>query len=867
MFWRLKAIKFPFKRKKDEQQIVIDVKSVETAKERIKAAIEPAQVKKSDVNVTAKKQASESVDVIEVSGNHPEKENNQSMENDGNDITKPETKETGKQRVDMEQYNKLDKNEIINETTDKIKQEEQVKQPMEANSIKSAEQNVVSAHKNLKEIEENYRKKGEKLPFLTIGVRRNKNMNNKVYDNRELSWLKFNERVIDEADDKSVPLCERLTFVSIFNSNLDEFYMVRVGSLYDQMILAKKSKQEFITGFDNKSMMTAEQQLDAVFAETRELLHKKDKIYARLMYEFDSQGVKLISFNDVEYSDAVYLENYFNKSILPILSPQVIGKKNPFPFLKNKEIYAVALLGSKNNDKIGLVPCSNGIFDRLIPIPSDSRKYMLVEELILHFLPKIFKKYSVKSKSLIRIIRNADIDMDEAFFDEDMDYRDTMEQLIKERRRLCPVKLEYSRVLDDKVISELCKELKLDKKQVFYSESPLEMSFISKIQDDLRGRRELFYERRVPQNSKQLDIKQPIMDQIAKKDVLLSYPYESMHPLIKLLNEAGSDDRVLSIKMTLYRVAKNSQIVEALIEAAENGKEVVVLVELRARFDEENNIEWSRRLEEAGCKIIYGIEHIKVHSKLCLITYKDGDDFKYITHVGTGNFNEKTAKLYTDLALITSDVNIARETADVFNNLGLGDVVEHTEHLLVAPKCLQNKVLELIDDEIKKAQNGEEAYIGIKINSLTDKTIIEKLVEASMSGVKIDMVIRGISCMVAGIEGYTDNITITSIVGRFLEHSRIYIFGKGKTAKIYIASADFMTRNTIRRVEVATPVYDDGIKERILRMFNTMLCDNVKARIMANDGNYYKKDAVDGVSRLNSQEYFYDEVVKKAQQN
>ena len=852
MFWRLKAIKFPFKRKKDKQQTVIDVKSVETAKERIKAAIEPAQVKKSDVNVTAKKQASESVDVIEVSGNHPEKENNQSMENDGNDITKPETKETGKQRVDMEQYNKLDKNEIINETTDKIKQEEQVKQPMEANSIKSAEQNVVSAHKNLKEIEENYRKKGEKLPFFA---------------NRELSWLKFNERVIDEADDKRVPLCERLTFVSIFNSNLDEFYMVRVGSLYDQMILAKKSKQEFITGFDNKSMMTAEQQLDAVFAETRELLHKKDKIYARLMYEFDSQGVKLISFNDVEYSDAVYLENYFNKSILPILSPQVIGKKNPFPFLKNKEIYAVALLGSKNNDKIGLVPCSNGIFDRLIPIPSDSRKYMLVEELILHFLPKIFKKYSVKSKSLIRIIRNADIDMDEAFFDEDMDYRDTMEQLIKERRRLCPVKLEYSRVLDDKVISELCKELKLDKKQVFYSESPLEMSFISKIQDDLRGRRELFYERRVPQNSKQLDIKQPIMDQIAKKDVLLSYPYESMHPLIKLLNEAGSDDRVLSIKMTLYRVAKNSQIVEALIEAAENGKEVVVLVELRARFDEENNIEWSRRLEEAGCKIIYGIEHIKVHSKLCLITYKDGEDFKYITHVGTGNFNEKTAKLYTDLALITSDVNIARETADVFNNLGLGDVVEHTEHLLVAPKCLQNKVLELIDDEIKKAQNGEEAYIGIKINSLTDKTIIEKLVEASMSGVKIDMVIRGISCMVAGIEGYTDNITITSIVGRFLEHSRIYIFGKGKTAKIYISSADFMTRNTIRRVEVATPIYDDGIKERILRMFNTMLSDNVKARIMANDGNYYKKDVVDGISRLNSQEYFYDEVVKKAQQN
>lgn len=461
------------------------------------------------------------------------------------------------------------------------------------------------------------------------------------FANRELSWLKFNERVIDEAADLKVPLCERLTFVSIFNSNLDEFYMVRVGSLYDQMLLAKGNKHDKNAGFDNKTLMTAREQLDAVFSETRELLHKKDKIYQQLMYRFEEQGVKLISFNDVEYSDAVYLEEYFNNSILPILSPQVISKKNPFPFLKNKEIYAVALLGSKNNDKIGVVPCSNGVFDRLIPIPSDSHKYMLIEELILHFLPKIFKKYSVKSKSLIRIIRNADIDMDEAFYDEEMDYRDTMEQLIKERRKLCPVKLEYSRVLDDKVISALCKELKLDKKQVFYSESPLEMSFISKIQDDLRSRRELFYERRVPQNSSNIDIKQPLIDQLAKKDLLLSYPYESMHPLIRLLNEAGGDDRVLSIKMTLYRVAKNSQIVEALIDAAENGKEVVVLVELRARFDEENNIEWSRRLEEAGCKIIYGIDHIKVHSKLCLITYKDGEDFRYITHIGTGNFNEK----------------------------------------------------------------------------------------------------------------------------------------------------------------------------------------------------------------------------------
>ena len=699
-----------------------------------------------------------------------------------------------------------------------------------------------SIHKKIKNIEEKYRKDGKRMPFFA---------------NRELSWLKFNERVIDEADDEKVPLCERLTFVSIFNSNLDEFYMVRVGSLYDQMLLAKKNKQEMTTGFDNKSMMTAEQQLDAVFTHTRELLHKKDKIYTRLMYEFDRQGVKLISFNDVEYSDAVYLENYFNKSILPILSPQVIGKKNPFPFLKNKEIYAVALLGSKNSDKIGLVPCSNGIFDRLIPIPSDSRKYMLVEELILHFLPKIFKKYSVKSKSLIRIIRNADIDMDEAFFDEDMDYRDTMEQLIKERRRLCPVKLEYSRVLDDKVISALCNELKLDKKQVFYSESPLEMSFISKIQDDLRTRKELFYERRVPQNSKYIDMKQPIIDQIAKKDVLLSYPYESMHPFIKLLNEAGNDDRVLSIKMTLYRVAKNSQIVEALIEAAENGKEVVVLVELRARFDEENNIRWSRMLEQAGCQIIYGLEGYKVHSKLCLITRRSEKGIEYITQIGTGNYNEKTARLYTDLCLMTVNEQIGMEAARVFQALTKGEIIEEVDHLMVAPKCLQSKVIALIDEEIRHKKQGEDAYIGLKLNSLTDKRIIDKLVEASKAGVRVDMIIRGICCMVPGIKGETENVHIISIVGRFLEHSRIYIFGCGERTKYYIGSADFMTRNTVKRVEVAAPVYSEKIKKRIRGLFDLMLSDNKKARTEDYHGKY-SMIKCEG-QPCNSQEMLYQE--------
>lgn len=690
----------------------------------------------------------------------------------------------------------------------------------------------------------------------------NEHSHRSYYENRELSWLKFNERVLEEASDSKVPMCERLTFASIFQSNLDEFYMVRVGSLYDQMLLAKSNKKDKNAGRDNKTGMSAAEQLTAIFQATRGLLHKKDKIYTQLMYAFEEQGVKLISFNDVEYADAVYLEEYFNNSILPLLSPQVVGKKNPFPFLKNKEIYAVALLGAKNNDKVGIVQCSGEVFDRLIPIPSDKNKYMLAEELILHFLPVIFKKYNIKSKSLIRIIRNADIDVDEAFYDEDLDYRDTMEKLVKERRKLCPVKLEYTRVLDEKVITSLCKELKLDKEQVFYSESPLELSFISRIQDDLRSKKELFFARRVPQNSAMLNEYEPVMPQIRNKDILLSYPYESMNPLINLLREAGHDKNVVSIKMTLYRVAKNSQIVDALINAAENGKEVVVLVELRARFDEENNIEWSRRLEDAGCRIIYGIDHMKVHSKLCLITYKSGDGVEHITHIGTGNFNEKTAKLYTDLALFTANEAIAGEAALVFNSLCMEEVVDRTEHLLVAPKCLQNKILGFIDDEIAKVKEGHEGYIGVKINSLTDKTIIDKLVEASQAGVKIDMVIRGISCLVAGIEGYSDNITITSIVGRYLEHSRIYIFGTADRDRIFISSADFMTRNTLRRVEIAAPVYDENLKMRIRNMFDIMKKDNVKARVMRNDGKYYKKSVSEGEELINSQEYFYDEAYK-----
>lgn len=675
------------------------------------------------------------------------------------------------------------------------------------------------------------------------------------YANRELSWLKFNERVLDEAASHHVPLCERMAFFSIFQSNLDEFFMVRVGALYDQMLADNHARE-------NKTWMTSEEQLQAIFEKTRIISQRKDHIYKQYMEELEEQGVELLSFSDMLPEDKVYLEKYFEESILPLLSPQVIGKKQPFPFLKNKEIYAVVVLGGKKGDKLGIIPCSNEVFKRLIPVPSGKNHYMLVEELILHYIPEVFDHYEVKSKSLIRIIRNADIDVDEAFDDEELDYRDCMKKLISTRKKLCPVKLEHSRVLDDTVIEHLRRDLGLFKDQVFHTETPLELSFLFQIQNALREKKELFYEKRIPQNSPEFVDNVPVLDQICEHDKLLFYPYESMKPFIRLLKEAGNDTRVVSIKMTLYRVARNSQIVEALIDAAENGKEVVVLVELRARFDEENNIEWSQRLEDAGCRLIYGLDHIKVHSKLCQITYMSEEGIRYVTQIGTGNYNEKTSKLYTDLSLMTADQAIGEEAAEVFHKLCLAQTVEHTNHLLVAPNCLQNKLIDKIDAEITKVQDGNAGYIGVKMNSLTDKKLIDKLIEASMAGVQIDLIVRGICCLIPEVEGYTDNIQVISIVGRYLEHSRIYIFGKGGDSEVYIASADFMTRNTTKRVEVAAPVYDPELKERILESFNLMLRDNVKASVLKSDGNYYHRDG--GDIQLNSQEYFYADAYRKA---
>ena len=676
-----------------------------------------------------------------------------------------------------------------------------------------------------------------------------------IYMNRELSWLKFNERVLEEAENPENPLCERLTFASIYQSNLDEFYMVRVGSLVDQMLLAKDIRE-------NKTNMTPKEQLDAILARTKKLNRKRDVVYEEIMESLEEYGVHMLNFHKIEKEDRNYLERYFEAEVAPVISPSIVGKRQPFPFLRNKEIYAVVVLETKKGkEKLGIIPCSSAGIQRLIPVPGKTGTYMLSEELILHFVSKIFKGYHIKAKSLLRITRNADIDAD-ALYDEDLDYREFMVELIKARKKLAPIRLELSREMDGDVVETLCDYLEVDKNFVFRGDIPLDLSFVFQIQDGLRKRTELFYEKRIPQKSPVFNSHEPILDQIAKKDRFLSYPYESIKPFLTMLHEAANDEDVVSIKMTLYRVAKQSKVVEALIEAAENGKEVFVLVELKARFDEENNIGWSRLLEDAGCHVIYGLDGYKVHSKLCQIMKKKDGNVEYYTQIGTGNYNEKTARLYTDLSLMTADPKIGTEAARVFQALAMGETVEDMDYLLVAPKCLQNKVLAMIDEEIEHAKAGEQAYIGLKMNSLTDKRIMNKLVEASCAGVHIDMVVRGICCLIPGVKGQTENIHIISIVGRFLEHSRIYIFGTQERAKIYISSADFMTRNTLRRVEVAATIEDPDIRMQIQEMFVTMLSDNRKARTMNNKGNY-KIEPSDNAP-LNSQEVFLEQAYDNA---
>lgn len=681
-------------------------------------------------------------------------------------------------------------------------------------------------------------------------------MGKKVYDNRELSWLKFNVRVLEEARDSNVPLMERLLFESIFESNLDEFFMVRVGSLIDQSLVDDNRK-------DGKTKMRPSEQLSAIYSKVRELNEKKDKTYSALLKELSFNKVYHKQIKNLSKAETEFLEAYYSYEIKPFLNAVVVDKRHPFPFLNNKEIYAVGKLNSKSGVKLGIISCGEK-FERVIFLPSQDDEaigFVLAEELILHFADKAFDGYKIEEKALIRITRNADINIEESF-DDELDFRQNMSVLINKRKRLCPVRLQLSKSISELTCAELCARLELTKKQVFIEKAPLDFSFVFTLFKKAENKKHLFFNPQEPQMSPAVMDNVSMISQIDKGDIFLSYPYESMKPFIRLLEEAASDPTVVSIKMTLYRVAKNSKIIKALCTAAENGKDVLVLVELRARFDEENNIGWSKLLEESGCNVMYGPQGLKVHSKLCLITRKAGKSVKYTVQIGTGNYNEKTAELYTDLCLMTANEQIAHDAVNIFNSLAIGELVEESEQLLVAPRCLQNRIVEMMDREIAVSKAGGEGYVGAKLNSLTDKVLIDKIIECSQAGVKVELVIRGISCLIAGIEGKTENIRIVSIVGRYLEHARIYIFGKGDRQKVYISSADYMTRNTTRRVEAAAPVLDESIRKRITDYFNTQLSDNIKAREQQPDGTY-KRVSAEGVP-VDSQKMFFAEAYANA---
>ncbi|MCL2019039.1 MAG: polyphosphate kinase 1 [Oscillospiraceae bacterium] len=674
-------------------------------------------------------------------------------------------------------------------------------------------------------------------------------------DNRELSWLKFNARVLEEAEDENVPLFERLRFLAIFRSNLDEFFMIRVGGLNDQTHFKKEK-------LDTKTFFSAAEQLKLISERVKELIPRFTKAYCEIMRSLAKDGTLVQVRPENKFctpgktalseSDEKELREYFKQDVLPFLTPSVIDKRHPNHFLKNLEVYAAAVLKKagadgleKGNTMVGIVPVlSQGVFKRVFFLPSENEtiRFILAEDLILYYLDLVFNNYVIVGKTIFMITRNADIEADEAVFDQDMelDFREIMEEMLKKRKKLTPVRIDFTgeSIPDDysKIVSKL--NLDLDEDFTFLHETPLNFSFLNGLEERMKDKKELFYKKFSPQQAITAEPGVKILKQLDKGDILLSFPYESMSTFIRLLEEAATDPDVFSIKITLYRVARDSKVINALITAAENGKDVLALVELRARFDEENNIGWSVRLEEAGVNVMYGLEDLKVHSKLLLITKKSGSGIKYYAQIGTGNYNERTARLYTDHMLLTGAQDIGSDASLVFNALSVGATVANTSALWVAPKGLKTRVVEMIDTEII---HGKEGYIGLKLNSLTDRDIIEKLVQASKKGVRVELSVRGICCLIAGVEGETDNITVTSVVGRFLEHSRVYIFGKGERQKLYISSADFMTRNTEKRVEVAAPIRDPKIKEMILENFSALMSKNLKARIQRNDGTYKKQ--------------------------
>ncbi|MDU4334330.1 MAG: RNA degradosome polyphosphate kinase [Finegoldia magna] len=668
--------------------------------------------------------------------------------------------------------------------------------------------------------------------------------------NRELSWLKFNERVLEEASEKNVELFERLKFFSIFDTNFEEFFMVRVGSLTDINDMKKKV-------IDNKSLMNAQEQLDCIMDESKKLYEKKDSVYEDLKQDLQKENVNICKIDELNDREKRILYYYFNSTIAPILSFQIVDRVHPFPQIPNLAIVVLFQLTSQSKSKkqfMGLIQVPDKI-KRYVKL-SDTR-VVLIEDVIREFGQEIFDNYECESKYILSVTRNADIEYDDEDLEFDDDYRSYMKKMIKLRKRLRPVRLEINEFPNDETKEFLLKNLNLTEHRMFVTKSPMRCGFLFDLVYDMPKDviQKYTYKEFSPQDSSMISKEKSVIEQVYDKDLFLSFPYESIDPFIRLLNEASEDESVVSIKITIYRLAKNSEITKALIKAAENGKEVVVLMELRARFDEENNILWSSRLENAGCRIIYGFDYYKCHSKVCLITKIKDEKISYITQIGTGNYNEKTAKLYTDFSYMTTRQEIGEDAKELFDNFLLGNLNGEYKHLMVSPHSMQVGLEKLIDEQIEKAKVSDDGYIRLKMNSISDRKLIDKLSKASCKGVKIDLMVRGICCLVPGIKDKTENINVYQVVGRFLEHHRIYQFGKAENCKLYISSADFMTRNIRKRVEVAVPIYDDFIKHRILKFMDIMFDDDTKIRKLNPDKSYSR---VENAENKNAQEILID---------
>ena len=655
--------------------------------------------------------------------------------------------------------------------------------------------------------------------------------------NRELSWLQFNARVLAEAEDENVPLLERFKFLAIFTSNLDEFFMIRVGSLCDMAAVDKEHT-------DSKSGLTAKEQLHLIYKAVEPLYARRDAAFSDVDSKLSAIGLRRLTMDSLAPDEQKYIKRYFKDIIAPVLSPQIVDSHHPFPHLEGKVLHIAALLSHKKTERLGLLPVPASL-PPVVFLPETPSRYILTEDILLAYADHVFEMYDVLEKTVLCVTRNADIQVDdETFGVEGGDFRKKMEKLLRQRRRMAVVRVEINRPISDHFKEHFRSRFEVSDAQIFLSRTaPLKLGYAFSLGEHLPEKKRAFLSDApfTPQQPAMLSAGQSLLKAALQRDILLSYPYESMEPFLQMIREAANDPAVLAIRITIYRLASKAKLVEYLCAAAENGKDVTALIELRARFDEQNNIDWSERMEEAGCKIIYGFEDYKVHSKICLITRRERGAVRHITQVGTGNYNEKTAKQYTDVSLITADERIGQDAGAFFNNMALGNLSGRYSRLFVAPTSLKNNILALMDEQIAK---GKDGYILLKFNSLTDIDVIAKLREASCAGVTVEMIVRGICCLLPGVPGHTDNITVTSIVGRFLEHSRIYVFGRGDEEKMYISSADLMTRNTERRVEIACPIDDPAVRARLHDILYAMQHDTVKARVLQPDGTYCKKPAV-----------------------